>query len=105
MSRAADSMKMPHRPQDSHYGINVTFSDLTSLDRPLPDTRPPICATLKYDLESLPKVSVIIPFFNEAPTMLLRNLHSILNRSPKELLEEIILGSCLNYRNKHDSNK
>ncbi|ESO08964.1 hypothetical protein HELRODRAFT_156550 [Helobdella robusta] len=90
-------MSAPHRPPDSHYNINVTLSDMTSLDRELPDTRPPICAKLKYDIKSLPKVSIVIPFFNEAPTMLLRNIHSILNRSPDELLEEIILVDDLSY--------
>jgi len=81
-----------NRKPDRLYSINVTLSDATSLDRDLPDTRPPVCATLRYDTASLPKCSVIIPFFNEAPTMILRALHSVLNRSPAHLLEEIILG-------------
>lgn len=83
---------LDNRPPDSHYNINVTLSDVTSLDRPLPDTRPPVCQNLTYNLDILPKVSVIIPFFNEAPTMILRTVHSVLNRSPDQLLEEIILG-------------
>ena len=94
MELAAQSMHLPHRPPDKHYNINVTLSDQTSLDRELPDTRPPVCATLHYDISTFPKVSIIIPFFNEAPTMLLRNIHSILNRTPNDLLEEIILGEC-----------
>jgi len=81
-----------NRKPDSQYSINVTLSDETSLDRDLPDTRPPVCATLRYDTAHLPTCSVIIPFFNEAPTMILRALHSVLNRSPAHLLEEIILG-------------
>ena len=81
-----------NRKPDREYSINVTLSDETSLDRDIPDTRPPVCATLRYDTASLPKCSVIIPFFNEAPTMILRTLHSVLNRSPAHLLEEIILG-------------
>ena len=92
MEVAAKSMHLPHRPPDVHYNINVTLSDLTSLDREIPDTRPPVCASIIYDLSIFPKVSIIIPFFNEAPTMLLRNIHSILNRTPNQLLEEIILG-------------
>jgi len=81
-----------NRKPDNQYSINVTLSDDTSLDRDLPDTRPPVCATLQYDRASLPKCTVIIPFFNEAPTMILRALHSVLNRSPAHLLDEIILG-------------
>jgi len=83
---------LQNRKPDKLYSINVTLSDETSLNRDLPDTRPPVCATLLYDTYSLPKCTVIIPFFNEAPTMILRALHSVLNRSPAHLLEEIILG-------------
>lgn len=81
-----------NRPPDSHYNINVTLSDSMSLDRPLPDTRPSACLKMTYDIDLLSKVSVIIPFFNEAPTMILRTVHSVLNRSPDQLIEEIILG-------------
>lgn len=84
------------RAPDSRYNINVTNSDLTSLDRPLPDTRPPACiATSLYDNETeaadLPTATVIIPFYNEALTMLLRAVHSVLNRSPDRLLDEVDL--------------
>ena len=91
-ARAALDLMAPNRPPDAKYNINVTLSDMTSLDRALPDTRPPVCATLPYNVTSLGRVSVIIPFFNEAPTMLLRAVHSVLNRSPAELIEEILLG-------------
>ena len=39
----------------------------------------------------LPKVSVIIIFHNEGWSTLLRTVHSVLDRSPPELLHEIIL--------------
>lgn len=39
----------------------------------------------------LPKASVIIPSHNEHWSVLLRAIYSILNRTPAELLEEIIL--------------
>lgn len=87
-----DLVRLDYRAADSRYNINVTLSDVISMDRPLPDTRPQICQTLTYDIERLPTVSVIIPFFNEAPTILVRTIHSILNRSPDKLLQEIILG-------------
>jgi polypeptide N-acetylgalactosaminyltransferase len=44
-----------------------------------------------YSDVTLPTATVIIPFYNEALTMLLRAIHSVLNRSPDRLLDEIIL--------------
>ena len=50
-----------NRPPDTHYNINVTLSDMTSLDRSLPDTRPEACSRIKYDISKLPKVSIVHP--------------------------------------------
>lgn len=48
---------------------------------------------------TLPTLSVIIPFYNEALVMVIRTVHSILERTPPELLVEIIL---VNDCSKHD---
>ncbi|XP_043921433.1 polypeptide N-acetylgalactosaminyltransferase 12 [Protopterus annectens] len=49
------------------------------------------CKTKKYDYYSLPTTSVVIAFYNEAWSTLLRTVHSVLETSPDILLEEIIL--------------
>ncbi|CRL04953.1 CLUMA_CG018212, isoform A [Clunio marinus] len=72
------------------YQINEFVSRLVPLDRELPDIRTDYCKNMKYS-ENLPKVSVILVFHNEAMSMILRSIHSILNRSPEHLLGEIVL--------------
>jgi len=45
---------------------------------------------LKYQ-RKLPDTSVVICFHNEAWSVLLRTFHSVIDRTPPELLREIIL--------------
>ncbi|XP_013384201.1 inactive polypeptide N-acetylgalactosaminyltransferase-like protein 5 [Lingula anatina] len=73
------------------YGFNATATDLLTLHRTLPDIRPEKCHSIKYDLSRLPRTSVVIPFFNEAWSTLLRTVHSVLDATPPELLLEVIL--------------
>ncbi|ESP05405.1 hypothetical protein LOTGIDRAFT_103227 [Lottia gigantea] len=73
-----------------HFQINVYASDLIPVNRHVPDSRLPGCAALKYE-DELPTASVIIPFFNEWPSILLRTIYSVINRTPRHLLQEIIL--------------
>lgn len=49
------------------------------------------CQNVKYATENLPQVSVIIPFHNEWPSLLLRTVYSIINRSPRHSIKEIIM--------------
>ncbi|EMP37211.1 Polypeptide N-acetylgalactosaminyltransferase 12, partial [Chelonia mydas] len=49
------------------------------------------CKEKKYDYHNLPKTSVVIAFYNEAWSTLLRTVHSVLETSPDILLEEVIL--------------
>ncbi|XP_053373478.1 polypeptide N-acetylgalactosaminyltransferase 5-like [Mercenaria mercenaria] len=70
--------------------FNQYVSDQISLHRSLKDVRDTECKTLKYR-RKLPDTSVVICFHNEAWTVLLRTFHSVLDRTPPELLREIIL--------------
>ncbi|CAG0879677.1 unnamed protein product [Darwinula stevensoni] len=72
------------------YGINLIVSDEISLDRAVPDMRNPECKHWDYP-EDLPKTSVVIVFHNEGWSTLLRTVHSVLNRSPPQFLEEVLL--------------
>jgi len=74
----------------AEYGFNQFISDKISLHRSLPDTRSPLCKQKKYPL-TMPKASVIIIFHNEGWSTLFRTVHSVLDRSPAELLHEIVL--------------
>ncbi|CAD6195213.1 unnamed protein product [Caenorhabditis auriculariae] len=71
-------------------GYNAYVSDLIPLNRSIKDLRHRDCRTVKYSAK-LPTVSVIFPFHEEHNSTLLRSVYSIINRSPKELLKEIIL--------------
>lgn len=74
--------------EEEHF--NVLASDLMPFQRTLPDYRYPECKDIQYP-HRLPTTSVIIVFHNEIKSALLRTVWSVINRSPKELIEEIIL--------------
>lgn len=74
--------------EENNY--NLLASDMISLRRSLPDPRYSECKNLSYPTK-LPTTSVIIVFHNEAWTTLLRTVWSVIDRSPVELIREIIL--------------
>ena len=65
-------------------------SDQISLNRSVKDTRLKECRHWNYP-ENLPAASVIIVFHNEGFSVLMRTVHSVLNRSPPQFLHEILL--------------
>ncbi|KAB0792940.1 hypothetical protein PPYR_12560 [Photinus pyralis] len=71
--------------------FNQYVSDMISVHRSLPDPRDEWCKKPDRYLEDLPPTSVIICFHNEAWSILLRTVHSVLDRSPKHLLTEVLL--------------
>lgn len=48
------------------------------------------CRNITYPL-NLPQVSIVFIFVNEALSVILRSIHSAINRTPSHLLKEIIL--------------
>lgn len=86
-------MKKMYRAEN----FNVIASNMMSLQRSLEDMRHPDCYTINYPTR-LPKASVIIVFHNEVWSTLIRTIWSIINRTPKELLAEIILVDDLSTR-------
>nr|XP_046182356.1 polypeptide N-acetylgalactosaminyltransferase 4-like [Oncorhynchus gorbuscha]XP_046182357.1 polypeptide N-acetylgalactosaminyltransferase 4-like [Oncorhynchus gorbuscha] len=73
------------------YAINIFVSDKISLHRHIQDNRMKECRAKKFDYRHLPTTSVIIAFYNEAWSTLLRTIHSVLESTPAVLLKEIIL--------------
>ncbi|XP_005797463.1 polypeptide N-acetylgalactosaminyltransferase 12 [Xiphophorus maculatus] len=73
------------------HQINTYVSDRISLHRSLSERWSPLCKQLKYDYKSLPTTSVVIAFYNEAWSTLLRTVHSVLETSPDILLREVVL--------------
>ncbi|XP_016837569.1 putative polypeptide N-acetylgalactosaminyltransferase 9 isoform X2 [Nasonia vitripennis] len=71
--------------------FNQYASDLISVHRSLPDPRDPWCKEPGRYQKDLPPTAVIICFHNEAWSVLLRTVHSVLDRSPDHLIQEIIL--------------
>ncbi|VDN07791.1 unnamed protein product [Thelazia callipaeda] len=73
--------------------FDVMASDMISINRTLPDYRSSKCREVarKYNTANFSPTSIVIVFHNEAWSTLLRTLHSILNRSPRYLIEEIVL--------------
>lgn len=74
------------------HQFNLVASDIMSVNRTLPDYRIPGCKNKAYpDVSKLPDTSVVIVFHNEAWSTLIRTVFSVINRSPRHLLKEIIL--------------
>uniref|UniRef100_A0A0N5AYK8 Polypeptide N-acetylgalactosaminyltransferase n=1 Tax=Syphacia muris TaxID=451379 RepID=A0A0N5AYK8_9BILA len=74
----------------TNNAFNQYASDMISIYRSLPTNIDEECKTEVY-FDDLPSTSVIICFHNEAWSVLLRTVHSVLERTPDKLLAEIIL--------------
>ncbi|CAH3193059.1 unnamed protein product [Porites evermanni] len=70
---------------------NQEASDKAAFNRDVPDVRASECQQQTWKTDNLPTTSIIICFHNEGRSALLRTVISSLNRSPPNLLKEIIL--------------
>lgn len=71
-------------------GFNSFISDRLPWDRPVPELRDSTCFSVEYP-KDLPHASVVIIFHNELFSALVRTVVSVINRTPPELLHEIVL--------------
>lgn len=88
---------------DRLFAFNLLVSNRIGNFRPLPDTRHAKCSTSRSkhqesvrsselsDDKALSKASIIICYYNEAPSALLRTIYSILKRTAREYVQEIIV--------------
>jgi len=88
------SPEQKEKKQDGYNNcqFNQFVSDQLSLHRRGRDTREYGCMSQKYyPSEKMPQVSVIIVFYNEARSTLLRTAWSVIDRAPDHLLKEVVL--------------
>ncbi|XP_030846376.1 polypeptide N-acetylgalactosaminyltransferase 11 [Strongylocentrotus purpuratus] len=72
------------------HAFNELISQRIGFHRNVTDTRNPLCKYQVYS-EELPTVSIVICFYNEAWSTLLRTVYSVLDRTPRRLIHELIL--------------
>lgn len=77
--------------QLASIALNEELSENLSYNRTSPDARNPLCKQQKFDHNSLPTASVVVIFYNEPYSVLLRTVHSIINTAHQRNLKEIIL--------------
>uniref|UniRef100_A0A1A9ZP58 Polypeptide N-acetylgalactosaminyltransferase n=1 Tax=Glossina pallidipes TaxID=7398 RepID=A0A1A9ZP58_GLOPL len=75
---------------EMQYGMNIACSDEISMHRRILDTRLEECKHWNYPYD-LPTTSVIIVFHNEGFSVLMRTVHSVVDRTPPHILHEILL--------------
>lgn len=73
------------------FAFDVLISDKIGPWRDIPDTRHELCTTLDYGKFEIPAASIVICYFNEALSVLIRMINGLLDRTPARLIKEILL--------------
>ncbi|KFB51138.1 AGAP012253-PA-like protein [Anopheles sinensis] len=79
------------------HGFNEYAATLMSLRRILPDLRDAQCKGIDPEALRLTKTSIVIVFFNEPWSVLVRTVHSVLDNTPPHLIHEILLVDDCSY--------
>lgn len=77
--------------QLTKIALNEELSETLSYNRTVQDARNPLCHKQIFNLDTLPTSSVVIIFYNEPYSVLLRTVHSVLNTVDKRILKDVIL--------------
>lgn len=77
--------------QLAKIALNEELSEHLAYNRTVLDARNPLCKDQQYDLNNLPTTSVIVIFYNEPYSVLVRTVHSVLTTCDRRILKEIIL--------------
>ncbi|EGT45560.1 hypothetical protein CAEBREN_24622 [Caenorhabditis brenneri] len=72
------------------YQFNGLLSDRIGSRRKIKDSRHAKCSDLQYSPE-LPAASIVVCYFNESPSVLIRMVNSIFDRTKAEHIHEILL--------------
>ncbi|XP_058065425.1 putative polypeptide N-acetylgalactosaminyltransferase 9 [Anopheles bellator] len=80
-----------------NQGLNQYSSDLMAVRRRLPEVRDAWCREPGRFPANLPPASIVVVFYNEPWSVLVRTVHSILDRSPAELVHEVVLVDDFSY--------
>lgn len=71
--------------------LNEELSKHLSFNRTTPDGRSPHCRRLRYDTKRLPSAAVIIIFYDEPFSVILRTVHSVINTATENLKQVILV--------------
>ncbi|XP_048244239.1 polypeptide N-acetylgalactosaminyltransferase 11-like [Haliotis rufescens] len=74
----------------ARHGFNELLSERLGEIRPIKDSRNKLCREQQYP-QDLPEASVVMCFYNEAWSTLIRSIQTILTRTPAVYLHEIVL--------------
>lgn len=88
VGRTADELS---KESFERFAFNEYKSRQLSVNRTLPEVRNEACVRRQDGYGDLPRASVIICFVDEAWSVLMRSVWSVVNRSPPELLAEVLL--------------